>query len=87
MREHPCLHDVLPLPTTISLEFKECTAVRLEFVVSALDIVRDREAAMASGNRVSIRRMQEVIHVRLHIGCISARNAVHQTRERSLENS
>jgi hypothetical protein len=61
MREHPCLHDVLPLPTTISLEFKECTAVRFEFVVSALDIVPDREAAMASGNRVSIRRMQEVI--------------------------
>lgn len=69
MREHlfSCLHDVLwPLPTTISFEFKDCTEVRLEFVVPGLDIVPDREAAMASGNRVSIRRMQEVIHVRLH---------------------
>jgi hypothetical protein len=68
MREHllSCLHDMLwPLPTTISFEFKECTEVRLEFVVPGLDIVPDREAAMASGNRVSIRRMQEVIH-RLH---------------------
>lgn len=57
MREHllSCLHDVLwPLPTTISFEFKECTEVRLEFVVPGLDIVPDREAAMASGNRVSI---------------------------------
>lgn len=54
MREHlhSCLHDVLwPLPTTISFEFKECTEVRLEFRVR---IMPDREAAMASGNRVSI---------------------------------
>lgn len=40
--------------------------MRLEFVVPGLDIMPDHEAPMASGNRVSIRRMQEVIHVRPH---------------------
>ena len=69
MRQHlmTCLHDVLwPLPTTISYEFNGPGEVRLEFVVPALDAVPDREAAMASGNRVEIRRMSDLTHTKLH---------------------
>lgn len=69
MREYlmKCLHDVLwPLPTTISFEFNGPSEVKLEFVIPGLDLIPDREAAMASGNRVEIRRMSEVSHNRLH---------------------
>lgn len=69
MREYlmRCLHDVLwPLPTTISFEFRGSNEVKLEFLVPGLDLIPDREAAMASGNRVEIRRMSEVSHNKLH---------------------
>ena len=69
MREYlmKCLHDVLwPLPTTISYEFSGPNEVRLEFIVPGLDAIPDREAAMASGNRVEIRRMSELSHIKLH---------------------
>jgi len=69
MREYlmKCLHDVLwPLPTIISYEFNGQREARLEFVVPGLDAVPDREAAMASGNRVEIRRMSDLSHTKLH---------------------
>ncbi len=69
MREYlmRCLHDVLwPLPTTISYEFNGANEIRLEFIVPSLDAIPDREAAMASGNRVEIRRMSDVSHTKLH---------------------
>ncbi len=62
-----CLHDVLwPLPTIVSYEFDGQAEVKLEFVVPGLDAIPDREAAMASGNRVEIRRMSELSHIKLH---------------------
>ena len=61
------LHDVLwPLPTTISYEFNGQEEVKLEFIVPGLDAIPDREAAMASGNRVEIRRMSDISHTKLH---------------------
>ena len=69
MREYllRVLHDILwPLPTTISYEFSGRTEIRLEFVVPGLDAIPDREAAMASGNRVEIRRMSDITHIKLH---------------------
>ena len=69
MREYlmKVLHDVLwPLPTTISYEFNGQEEVRLEFIVPGLDAIPDREAAMASGNRVEIRRMSDISHTKLH---------------------
>ena len=62
-----CLHDVLwPLPTIISYEFRGNSDAKLEFVVPGLDAIPDREAAMASGNRVEVRRMSDVSHIKLH---------------------
>jgi hypothetical protein len=62
-----CLHDVLwPLPTIISYEFNGQGEARLEFVVPGLDAIPDREASMASGNRVEIRRMSDISHTKLH---------------------
>lgn len=62
-----CLDDVLwPLPTTISYEFNGPNEVRLEFIVPGLDAVPDREATMASGNRVEIRRMSDLSHTKVH---------------------
>jgi hypothetical protein len=62
-----CLHDVLwPLPTIISYEFNGQGEARLEFVVPGLDAIPDREAAMASGNRVEVRRMTDLSHTKLH---------------------
>ncbi|HVE88448.1 MAG TPA: hypothetical protein VNA44_02005 [Burkholderiaceae bacterium] len=62
-----CLHDVLwPLPTIISYEFNGQHEASLEFVVPGLDAIPDREASMASGNRVEIRRMSDVSHTKLH---------------------
>ncbi len=69
MREYlmKCLHDVLwPLPTVISYEFRGNGEAKLEFVVPGLDAIPDREAAMASGNRVEVRRMSDVSHTKLH---------------------
>jgi len=69
MREYlmKVLHDVLwPLPTIISYEFNGQAEARLEFVVPGLDAIPDREAAMASGNRVEIRRMSDISHTKLH---------------------
>ncbi len=69
MREYlmKCLHDVLwPLPTIISYEFRGNSDAKLEFVVPGLDAIPDREAAMASGNRVEVRRMSDVSHIKLH---------------------
>lgn len=69
MREYlsRCLHDVLwPLPTTISFEFNGPGTARLEFIVPPLEAIPDREAAMASGNRVEIRRMSDLSHTKLH---------------------
>ncbi len=62
-----CLHDVLwPLPTIISYEFNGQHEASLEFVVPGLDAIPDREAVMASGNRVEIRRMSDISHTKLH---------------------
>ncbi len=62
-----CLHDVLwPLPTIISYEFNGQQEASLEFVVPGLDAIPDREASMASGNRVEIRRMSDISHTKLH---------------------
>jgi len=62
-----CLHDVLwPLPVMISFEFNGPAEARLEFLVPGLDVIPDREAAMASGNRVEIRRMSDLSHTKLH---------------------
>jgi len=69
MREYlrKCLHDVLwPVPTIISYEFNGQDEARLEFVVPGPDAIPDREAAMASGNRVEIRRMSDISHTKLH---------------------
>ena len=55
-----------PLPTTISYEFNGQEEVKLEFIVPGLDAIPDREAAMASGNRVEIRRMSDISHTKLH---------------------
>ncbi|MEP6609425.1 MAG: hypothetical protein ABJA83_12200 [Burkholderiaceae bacterium] len=69
MREYltTCLHDVLwPLPTMISFEFNGPSEARLEFVAPALELVPNREATMASGNRVEIRRMSDLSHTKLH---------------------
>ena len=69
MREYlmKCLHDVLwPLPTLISYEFQGNSEAKLEFVVPGLDAIPDREAAMASGNRVEVRRMSDISHTKLH---------------------
>ncbi len=69
MREYlmKVLQDVLwPLPTTISYEFNGENEVKLEFIVPGLDAIPDREAAMASGNRVEIRRMSDISHTKLH---------------------
>ncbi len=62
-----CLHDVLwPLPTIISYEFNGKSDAKLEFVVPGLEAIPDREASMASGNRVEIRRMSDISHTKLH---------------------
>lgn len=69
MREHllSCLHDILwPLPTQIGFELTSASEVKLDFLIPALDVTPDREAAIGSGNRVSIRRMTELVQARLH---------------------
>lgn len=69
MREHllSCLKDILwPLPTTVSFQFDDITAVRMDVQLPLLPTLPDREAAIDYGNRVSVRRMSEVIHTKLH---------------------
>jgi hypothetical protein len=68
MREHlmSCLRDVLwPLPTTISFMF-DTQEIALDVLVPGLADLPDREAALAYGNRVSVRRMSEVVQSKLH---------------------
>lgn len=69
MREHllACLRDILwPLPTVVSFQFDEITAVRMDVQLPLLPTLPDREAAIDYGNRVNVRRMAEVNHTKLH---------------------
>jgi hypothetical protein len=69
MREHliSCLRDVLwPLPTTISFVFRDVDDIALDVLVPGLADLPDREAALAAGNRVSVRRMSEVVQSNLN---------------------
>ena len=69
MREHllACLKDILwPLPTAISFQFDDVSAVRMDVQLPLVPSLPDREAAIDYGNRVAVRRMSEVIHTKLH---------------------
>jgi len=69
MRDHllTCLKDILwPLPVSVSFEFDDVTAVRMDVQLPLLPTLPDREAAIDYGNRVVVRRMSEVIHTKLH---------------------
>jgi len=69
MREHllACLKDILwPLPTAVSFQFDDVSAVRMDVQLPLLPTLPDREAAIDYGNRVAVRRMSEVIHTKLH---------------------
>ena len=68
MQEHllACLHDVLwPVPTHLAFQLDGTEDVRLEVVVPGFDVLPDREAVIAYGNRVSVQRMSEVNKVKL----------------------
>jgi hypothetical protein len=69
MRDHllTCLKDILwPLPVSVSYEFDDIAAVRMDVQLPLLPALPDREAAIDYGNRVVVRRMSEVIHTKLH---------------------
>lgn len=69
MHDHllTCLKDILwPLPATVSYEFDDVIAVRMDVQLPLLPTLPDREAAIDYGNRVIVRRMSEVIHTKLH---------------------
>lgn len=68
MREHllACLHDVLwPVPTRLAYQIDGTTEARIEVLVPGFDVLPDREAVIAYGNRVSVQRMTEVNRVKL----------------------
>lgn len=68
MHEHllTCLHDVLwPVPIKAAYEFGGTEEVRIDILMPGFDVLPDREAVIAYGNRVSVQRMTEVNKVRL----------------------
>jgi hypothetical protein len=68
MHEHllTCLHDVLwPVPIPASYEFRGTGEVRIDVLMPGFDVLPDREAVIAYGNRVSVQRMTEVNKVKL----------------------
>jgi hypothetical protein len=68
MRAHllACLHDVLwPVPTHLAFQLNGTSDARVEVLVPGWDVLPDREAVIAYGNRVSVQRMSEVNKVRL----------------------
>jgi hypothetical protein len=68
MHEHlmTCLHDVLwPVPIKAAYEFGGTSEVRIDVLMPGFDVLPDREAVIAYGNRVSVQRMTEVNKVRL----------------------
>jgi hypothetical protein len=61
-----CLHDVLwPAPVRSAYQLDSTTEVRLEFLVPGFDVLPEREAAIANGNRVAVQRMSEINRSRL----------------------
>ncbi len=61
-----CLHDVLwPVPTRTAYQVGGTGEVRIDFLVPGFDVLPDREAVIAYGNRVSVQRMTEVNKVKL----------------------
>jgi hypothetical protein len=68
MHEHllTCLHDVLwPVPIPASYELSGTGEVRIDVLMPGFDVLPDREAVIAYGNRVSVQRMTEVNKVKL----------------------
>lgn len=68
MREHllACLHDVLwPVPTRLGYQLEGTSEARIDVLVPGFDVLPDREAVIAYGNRVSVQRMTEVNRVKL----------------------
>ena len=68
MQEHlqSCLHDVLwPVPMHMALQFTDTSDVRIDVLMPGFDVLPDREAVIAYGNRVSVQRMSEVNKVKL----------------------
>jgi hypothetical protein len=68
MQEHllSCLHDVLwPVPTPIAYQIDGTDSVHVDVLVPGFDVLPDREAVIAYGNRVSVQRMTEVNRVKL----------------------
>jgi hypothetical protein len=68
MQEHllACLHDVLwPVPTHLAFQIDGTDEVRLDVLMPGWEVLPDREAVIAYGNRVSVQRMSEVNKVKL----------------------
>jgi hypothetical protein len=68
MQEHllNCLNDVLwPVPIKAAYEFRGTSEVRIDVLMPGFDVLPDREAVIAYGNRVSVQRMTEVNKVKL----------------------
>jgi hypothetical protein len=68
MQEHllTCLHDVLwPVPLQSAYEISGTGEVRIDVLMPGFDVLPDREAVIAYGNRVSVQRMTEVNKVKL----------------------
>ena len=69
MQEHllTCWHDVLwPVPIPMAYELDGTSEARLEVLVPGFDVLPDREAVIAYGNRVSVQRMSEVNKSKLY---------------------
>jgi len=68
MHEHllNCLHDVLwPVPIRAAYEVRDDGHVKIDVLMPGFDVLPDREAVIAYGNRVSVQRMSEVNKVKL----------------------
>jgi hypothetical protein len=69
MQEHllSCLHDILwPVPVPLAYEFKGTSEVHIDVLAPGFEVLPDREAVIAYGNRVSVQRMSEINKVRLY---------------------
>jgi len=63
MRAHlvSCLQDVLwPAPVFMSYGFLEQEELRFDVLIPAIDVLPDREAAVADGNRIAVKAMASV---------------------------
>jgi hypothetical protein len=68
MQQHllACLHDVLwPVPTQLAYQLDGIGEARIDVLMPGWDVLPDREAVIAYGNRVSVQRMSEVNRVKL----------------------